>query len=487
MTIAIGLDVGTQGVKGVAVDGEAGAVLARASAPLELLSGLPRGAAEQNPADWLAAIERVTHELVGAVGRDRVAAVGVSGQQHGLVALDADGAPVRAAKLWCDTSTADEAAELTKELGRPVPTGYTAPKVRWLAKHEPENWARTARVMLPHDFVNLVLTGEFRTEPGDASGTGWLDVRERRYDENALATIDQELASRVPPLLEPERAYEMHGRVRKVAAERFALPEGALVSAGGGDNMMSAIGSGATRAGVLVASLGTSGTVFAHCDQPVVDQQGLVAPFCGSTGGWLPLVCVMNLTGVAQEVRSESRFTHDELTERARELPLGGDGLMWLPYLQGERVPDLPRATGTLLGMRTGSLEPARLYRAALEGTSLNLAWGAQRLLRFGVEASEVRLVGGAAKNALWRELLAGAFALPVVALEEPESAALGAAVQALWSLSHERGAPQDVTDVAAPFVVRGASSEPRSSESDAYAQLMQRFRSEVKRLYGVG
>lgn len=485
MTITLGFDVGTQGTKGIAIDADRCTIVARASRSYGLIEGLPAGAAEQHPDTWIEALGAVARELLAQVDASRVAALAISGQQHGLVALDEDDRPVRAAKLWCDTSTADEAAQLSAALGRHVPTGYTASKIAWLARHEPEDWARTRRVLLPHDWINLALTGVARMECGDASGTGFFDVAERRFDERAIAAIDSRLGACLPPLLDPHEAHAPHGRVSAAAARRFGLPEGALVAAGGGDNMLSAIGSGATREGVLVVSLGTSGTAFAHSDSAIVDPSGLVAPFCGSTGGWLPLVCVMNLTGVTEEVRASTGRTHAELTELARAVPIGCDGLLWLPYLAGERVPDLPRATGTLLGMRAGALEPGRLYRAALEGTSLNLAWGVERLLALGVGAREVRLVGGAARNALWREVLAGALQLPVAALEEPESAALGAAIQALWCRRRAEGEAVDAAEVAEPFVTAGETVHPDASEAETWSTLTARFRDQVRRLHG--
>jgi xylulokinase len=486
MSHTIGFDVGTQSTKGLLVEMASGRVVARAARAHGLIEGLPAGAAEQHPDTWVQAIEEVARELLGHVRREQVVAVGVSGQQHGLVALDANDRPVRAAKLWCDTSTADEAADLSRELGHLVPTGYTASKVRWLAKHEPANWARVRHVLLPHDWIDFVLCGERAMECGDASGTGWFDVRERRFDERAVRAIDARLGACLPRLAGAHEAHTPLGAVTAKAAARFGLAPGTLVSRGGGDNMLSAIGAGAVRPGVVVASLGTSGTVFAHSDVPVIDPAGLVAPFCGSAGAWLPLVCVMNLTGVAEEVASAFGKSHAELTELARRVAPGCDGLTWLPYLTGERVPDLPRATGTLLGMRHGALEPGRLYRAALEGTSANLAWGAARLAAFGVRADEVRLVGGAARNPLWREILAACFGAPVAVLEESESAALGAALQAAWCARRARGESVSLTDVVEPAIVIGARSVASDELRGTYRAFGERFEAAVRDAYGV-
>jgi xylulokinase len=485
MGLVLGLDAGTQSLKGLLVDPEAGAVIARASRPLELLPGLAPGAAEQRPEDWEQAAAEVVAELLAAPARAgrAVDAVGVSGQQHGCVLLDEQGQVVRPAKLWCDTETAPEARELSARLGRSVPTGFTASKVVWVAAHEPDAWARTRQVLLPHDFLNLRLTGVASMEAGDASGTGWFDPVARAFDPQAMAAVAPELAERVPRLLE---AGAPAGRVDAAGAARFGLAEGTLVSAGGGDNMMSAIGSGATRPGTAVVSLGTSGTVFAQAHQPILDPEGLIAPFCDSTGQWLPLLCVMNLTGVTEGVVGLTGQDHGALTEAARAVVPGCEGLLWLPYLAGERVPDLPDATGTLLGMRPQHLAPGVLYRAALEGTSLNLAWGVERLRGLGLPVDRVHLVGGGSRNGLWREVLAAALGAEVQALDEPESAALGAALQALWTLRRAQGSACDLHDLAAPFIqFEGEVVPPDPTLREVYGEQLEAFRAAAARVYG--
>ena len=469
----LGLDVGTQGTKGVLVDADAGAIVGRAGRSYGRIEGLPEGAAEQHPQTWIEAVAEVARELLAGVEPARLGGLGVSGQQHGLVLLDGEDRVVRPAKLWCDTATAAEADELSQQLGRRVPTGFTAPKVLWLARREPESWARTARALLPHDYVNLRLTGRFVTEAGDASGTGYFDVRERRYDAAALELL--QLEGRVPPVLE---AGEPAGELTDEGAGLLGLARGGtLVAAGGGDNMLSAIGSGATRPGVAVCSLGTSGTLFAHAAAPVVDPDGRIAAFCDSTGGWLPLLCVMNATGVADEICALTGASHAELTREAACVPAGSGGLLLVPYLVGERVPDLPQASGLLAGIRPGSLRRGSLYRAALEGVALNLAWGAARMRALGLELDSVRLVGGGAQNPLWREVLADALEAPVEVLAEAESAALGAALQALWTARRSSGESCSADEVAAPFVrTTGAGAEPDPLRSEALREARARL-----------
>jgi xylulokinase len=414
--------------------------------------------------------------------------LGVSGQQHGLVVLDERGAVVRPAKLWCDTATATEADELSRALGRAVPTGFTAPKVLWMQRREPELWARVVRVMLPHDYINLRLTGRHVAEYGDASGTGWFDPVERCWDARALTLLGSGLESRLPTLLAPG---EPAGELTSEGAGLLGLEPahaGALVAAGGGDNMMSAIGAGATRPGVAVLSLGTSATVFARSERPVVDPQGAVAAFCDSAGGWLPLLCVMNATGVLEEVSAAFELDLDGLTRLASDVVPGCEGVRLIPYLVGERVPDLPLATGSLEGLRPGLLRPGHVFRAALEGVAFNLAWGVERMRALGLEISHVRLVGGGARNPLWRQILADCLDAAVQPCEESESAALGAALQALWTLRRANAPELSVDDVAAPRVrLAGVELAPAADGKARYAELAREFRATVELRHGLG
>jgi xylulokinase len=483
----LGFDVGTQATKGVVLDAAAGRVIARGGRSHGLIPGLPAGAAEQDPQTWVDAVREVAAELFAApsVERKRVRGVGVSGQQHGLVVLDAEDEIVRPAKLWCDTTTAEEAQELSQNLGRAVPAGFTAPKILWMKRHEPELWGRVRSVLLPHDFVNFRLIGRKTMEAGDASGTGCFDPVARAFDRTAVERIDPRLAEMLPPILSPgSPAGVLSGK----GAALLGLDEGVLVAAGGGDNMMSAIGSGATSPGVVVVSLGTSGTAFAYSDRPVIDPEGLIAPFCDSTGGWLPLLCVMNMTGVTEEVRAafEEQEDIESLTRAAARIPPGCDGLLFLPFLQGERVPNLPEATGVLAGIRPGLFRRGYLFRAALEGTSLSLGLGMERMKKLGIAVEYVRLVGGGSRNPLWAQILADVLEAPVVRLAEPESAALGAALQALWTARREAGEDVSPDAVAAPFVrTEGDAISPDPGRSAIYREARSRLHALTERIFG--
>lgn len=479
----LGLDVGTQGTKGVLVDVDARHVIARASRGYGLLEGGAEGAAEQDPATWWRAVGKVTRELLGSRDRVTVAGVGVSGQQHGLVVLDEHDEVIRPAKLWCDTSTAAEAAELAREFGRPVPTGYTASKILWLKRHEPEHFARVRSLLLPHDWINFRLTGEKTMEAGDASGTALFDPVARDFLAADVARIDATLGDALPRLLSPDQPA---GRLTAAAARELGLVEGTLVAPGGGDNMMSAIGSGATRPGICVLSLGTSGTVFTYSDAPILDPEGLIAPFCDSTGGWLPLLCVMNATGVTEAVREACGLQLDPLTAAASEVEPGCGGTLFLPYLAGERVPDLPHARGTLLGLAPESFRPGVLFRAALEGTALNLGAGVDRMRTLGISVDSVRIVGGGSRNPLWRRIFADVLDAPVQRLAEPESAALGAALQACGIGRRADGEAITVDEIAHDFIaLEGVPDEPDPAVVARYAELAEQFRAAVARQYG--
>jgi xylulokinase len=480
----LGFDVGTQGTKALLLDSSTERVVERASAPYGLIENLPEGAAEQHPETWIDALSACSSRLFEGreLDRARVAGIGVSGQQHGLVVLDREGRVVRPAKLWCDTSTAGEARELTRAFGRHVPAGYTASKVLWLARREPESWARARHVMLPHDFVNFRLVGRAVTDAGDASGTGYFDARERAFDAQACDAIDPRLSAMLPPIA---GACALAGELTAQGAAILGLRAGIPVAAGSGDNMLSAFGSAATRPGIAVVSLGTSGTVFAQSTSLADDPSGAVAPFCDATGAYLPLLCVMNATGVAEEVKHAFGCDHGDLAREAAQVPAGCRGVLWLPYLQGERVPDLPHATGTITGLRPSSLDRATLYRAALEGVSFNLAWGVERMRAAGVSITRARIVGGASKSDLWCRILADVLEVPLVRLEEAESAALGASLQAVWAVSASRGGSMGADEIANKFVrEQGPSFEPRAENLAAYRAARARFRELADRIY---
>ena len=447
MTLVIGIDSGTQSTKAVVVDLEERRIVARSRAPHRLIEELPLGHAEQHPRDWVKALDAVIREVCAQVDRSQVRAIGVSGQQHGFVPLDEGGEVIRPAKLWCDTSTASECAYLTRKLGGaaavirkaglPFLPGYTAPKILWLKRHEPKNFKRLRHVLLPHDYLNFHLTGNYSMEYGDASGTALMDIRRRVWSRAALSAIDSKLGDWLPPL---KPSHEPAGALLAARARTYGLPDGVIVSAGGGDNMMGAIGTGNVKPGIVTASFGTSGTIYACSPRPVVDPRGEIAAFCSSTGAWLPLLCTMNVTTVTERIRALFGMDHAALDAAASSVQAGCGGMVLLPYLSGERTPNVPDGSGVMMGLNEGSFVAAQWVRAAMEGVTLGMNYGLRRLALLGIRAREIRVTGGGARSAAWRQIMADVFGVPVVAMVEDEGAALGAALQAAWCAQRRSG-----------------------------------------------
>ena len=481
MSLYIGIDSGTQSTKAVVLDLEQKKVIAEARAPHELISGLPVGHMEQHPRDWTAALDTVILQVVAKVDRARVRGIGVSGQQHGFVPLDGKGDVIRPSKLWCDTSTVPECAMLTRKIGGAKAAirkagllflpGFTAPKILWLKRHEPQNYRRLRHVLLPHDYLNYYLTGNFFMEYGDASGTALLDVRKRVWSKDAIGAIDRNLADWLPALSDSHQAA---GRLRAELAAKYGLSSDVVISAGGGDNMMGAIGTGNVAPGVVTASFGTSGTIYAFAKKPVVDPEGEIAAFCSSTDGWLPLLCTMNVTTVTEQMRALFGQDHAALNAAVAAAPAGAGGLVLLPYLAGERTPNVPEGSGVLLGLTAKTFSAGHLARAAMEGATMGMNYGLRRLADLGVKAKEIRVTGGGAKSPVWRQIMADIFGVPVVAMVEDEGAALGGALQAAWCTARLDGNKAKITDFTDGIVALDESTrcQPDKARVARYREL---------------
>jgi len=479
MRTVLGIDLGTQSLKVAFYDPESRSVAVEAASALDLDQDAS-GKAEQDPAAWLEALADALAQVPDSV-RESVAAIAVSGQQHGLVALDAQGRPLRPAKLWCDTTTVAEAGEIMAAVGgreacitlsgNALVTGYTAPKILWLRKHEPERYQALADILLPHDYLNFALTGVKAMEHGDASGTGLLDVRRRQFSRELIDALDpdRDLAECLPPLVE---AGEFIGATTPAAAARFGLPAQVPVATGGGDNMLGAIGTGNVRPGRLTMSLGSSGTLYGHSDAPVVDPKGQIAAFCGSTGGWLPLLCTMNCTVATELMRDPLNVAVADIDEAIAPIAPGADGLLLLPFFNGERTPDLPRAKGCLLGLDARNTTKGHLLRATVEGATFALKFGIDELRALGLAAGEIVLTGGGANSRVWRQIVADVTGLPVVILAGNEGAAFGAALQALWSLERTADPALDIGAITDRHirVDTAAAVRPNPNHVAAYA-----------------
>ncbi|MGA8134667.1 MAG: xylulokinase [Pseudomonas gingeri] len=488
----LGIDCGTQGTKAIVLDSVSGQVLGQGSAPHTMISGA-NGRREQDTGQWLDAFVQSTRQAMAAASVDgqAILAIGISGQQHGLVLLDEQGQVLRPAKLWCDTETTPENQRLLEQLGGEqgslerlglvIAPGYTLSKLLWTQEQHPHLFARIAHILLPHDYLNYWLTGRSCAEYGDASGSGYFDVRKRCWDLPLLREIDPSgrLQAALPELIE---AHQPVGRILPEIAGLLGINPNALVSSGGGDNMMGAIGTGNIQAGIITMSLGSSGTVYAYADQPLISPHASVAAFCSSSGGWLPLICTMNLTNATGAVRELFNLGLDDFNARVEQAPIGAEGVSMLPFLNGERVPALPQATGSLSGLTLTNLTQANLCRAVVEGTTFGLRYGLDLLREAGLRSHGIRLTGGGSKSPVWRQMVADIMDTPVVCTRQSEAAALGAAIQAAWC---ESAGVQNLAELCERCVSLDLTSETRPIAANvaAYQPVYQHYRQQVAAL----
>jgi xylulokinase len=435
VTLVAGVDSSTQSCKVVIRDADSGALVRQGSAPH------PDGT-EVDPAAWW----RALHAAIDAAGGlDGVAALSVAGQQHGMVCLDEHGDVIRPALLWNDTRSARAADDLVRELGAEtwaravgsVPVAsFTATKLRWLAEHEPTSAARVAAVCLPHDWLTWKLRGstdisELTTDRSDASGTGYWSAATGGYRPDLLATA-----------LGREVAVPRVAGVREVVGHFGAIALGP----GAGDNAAAALGLGA-RPGDVVVSIGTSGTVFAVCDTATADPTGTIAGFADASGRHLPLVCTLNAARVLDAAAAMSGVDLDEFSRLALSAPSGANGLTLIPYLEGERTPNLPDAAGSVHGLRLANATAAHLARAAVEGMLCGLAEGLDALTDVGVPVGRILLIGGGARSEAVRRIAPAVLGHPVSVPPPGEYVADGAAVQAAWTLAGGDEPPRYVSE----------------------------------------
>ena len=473
MSTVLGIDLGTQSVKVVFYDFDSRKTVAVESAPLDLYQ-TEAGVAEQQAHWWIHAFRRALQK-VGNDIRNSIVAIGVSGQQHGFVPIDKAGEVLAPVKLWCDTSTGPECDAITDafggvdaciaEVGNPVLPGYTASKVRWFRDAKPGRYAQMDSILLPHDYLNFYLTGERCMEAGDASGTGFLDIRTRQWSEKMLAAIDpdRDLRECLPDV---RLGNEPVGVLLPTIAEELGLPAGVPVSIGGGDNMMGAIGTGNVSPGVVTVSLGTSGTVYAYADQPIIDGNGNIAAFCSSTGGWMPLLCTMNCTVSTELMRNLLNADIASFEAQLAKSNRGANGVITVPFFNGERTPNLPNAKGCILGLDSHNTRPENMLRSAVEGATFSLRFGFDELSRLGISADKIVLTGGGANSDTWRQVVADICNAPVTVLKNNEGAAFGAALQAL--AMHQ---DSDIETVVADHLMQddARSCVPHPSAVDIY------------------
>jgi xylulokinase len=484
----LGLDVGTTGSRAIIV-GDDGRVLAGATTEHALFSSPHAAWAEQQPEDWWRATQRAVRAVLSASGvsGDAIAAVGLSGQMHGAVLLDRDGKPVRPAIIWCDQRTEVECQWLTDTVGRerllqltsnPALTNFTLTKLLWVRRHEPDVWARVRHLLLPKDYVRLQLSGEYATDVADASGTLMLDVARRTWSLEMLRATELDPGI-LPAVFE---SPEVCARVSAEAAALTGIPTGTPIVAGAGDQAAGAIGMGITRPGAVSATIGTSGVVFAATDRPVLDPKGRLHTFCHAIRGRWHIMGVTQGAGLSLQWwrdrlgASAGDRGYEELTAEAGAIAPGADGVIWVPYLMGERTPHLdPHVRAALLGL--SAIHTRRhIARAILEGVAFSLRDSFAIFADLGVPLRQVRLGGGGARSALWRQIQADVYGHPVETVVAEEGAAFGAALLAgvgatIWP---------DVDSACDEAVHVAATTYPRA---EAMAVLDERY-GEYRRAY---
>ncbi len=450
MSVTLGIDIGTSGTKTLAID-ETGAILASASA--EYPCDHPRpGWSEQDPELWWRATASTVREVLakGGLKPADVAGVGLSGQMHGSVFLDANGQVIRPALLWNDQRTAAECAEIEQKAGgrealirlvaNPALTGFTAPKILWVRKHEPGAWDQVRQVLLPKDYIRYRLSGTYATEVSDASGTLLLDVANRRWSTELLGKLD------LDPALLPEclESAEISAKVSALGASETGLAVGTPIVGGGGDQPAGAVGNGIVRSGVVSATMGTSGVVFAHTNEPGFDPLGRLQRGCHAVpGAWHVMGVVLaaggsfqwfrNELGKAEVARAREQGVDPYfiLTDEAVMAGVGAEGLFFLPYMTGERTPHFdPDAKGAWIGL-TVRHGRAHMIRSVLEGSTYAMRDSLELIREMGVAITEIRLSGGGARNALWRQIQADIYGHDVHTLNSTEGPAFGVALLA--------------------------------------------------------
>lgn len=488
----IGLDLGTTGAKAGIIN-RSGNVLATGTAEYETATPRP-GWAEQDPVDWWEASTVAIRKVVKESGIDAtsVSGIGLSGQMHGSVFLDSEKNVIRPCILWCDQRTAPQCKQITEKVGtknlsewvaNPALPGFTAPKVIWLKDNEPERYAAVRTLLLPKDYVNLRMTGELATEVSDASGTLLFDVRRRAWS----AEILEELEIPVEWLPRVFESCEAIGTLTEEAADATGLPAGTVVAAGGADNACGALGMGVTSPGDVAVSIGTSGTVLAPTREPISDPGMRLHSFCHAIGGTWYLMGVMLSAGMSLRwfrdqlgepertlALQQDKDPYELLSRKAAEAPAGCDGLVFLPYLTGERTPHAdPCARGVFFGLDLTKTR-AHVVRSVMEGVVFGLNDSLEIMRELGVSLSNVVAAGGGARSALWREMQADVFDIPIVTPRESDASMLGAALLA----GVASGVYTSIEEACGTAVSYAGRNEPDPANKESYGLAYSLFRS---------
>lgn len=482
MSHLLGIDLGTSGARAILVEAASGRVVGAGTAEYPLHTPRPLWA-EQDPHDWWRGAVEAVRGALAAAGPVSVRGIGLSGQMHGVVLLDGTGDVIGPALLWCDSRTGDECREITelaggeerllRLTGNPALTGFSAPKLLWLRRHQPDAFHRARAFLLPKDWIRFRLTGAMASEVSDASGTLLFDVARRTWSAAMMEILDLD-----PALLPAVReSPEVSGALSASAAAALGLAAGIPVVGGGGDQAAGAVGAGIVKPGLVSATIGSSGVVFAHASEPARDRR--VHSFCHAVPGAWHLMGVTQSAGLSfRWLRERLGGSYDQLTAEAAAVPAGADGLLFTPYLMGERTPVLdPEARGTWFGL-TYAHGRGHLARSVMEGVAYSLRDCLDVMTSLGVTASEVRAAGGGARSPLWRQILADVLERPIATPGLDEGPAYGAALLAgvgtgCWSSVEE----------AASLVAVAARVEPNAGAAALHRERLAVYRELHQRL----
>jgi xylulokinase len=484
----LGIDLGTSGVKVIAMN-ETGELLASSSVSYPLIQ-TRAGWSEQDASEWwmgtVQAIQSILKEPT--VTSESIVALSLSGQMHGSVFLDSDKEVIRHPILWNDTRTFKECQEITSIIGEedllgfvgnPALEGFTLPKLLWLRENEPENYKKLATLMLPKDYIVYRLTGRLCTEYSDAAGTLLLDVKNRSWSKDVCDKLDVKM-SILPELLD---STAVAGTLTKQASEETGLPQHVKVMPGGADNAVSAVGNGIVEEGIMLASIGTSGVVLAHTDNMHHDPQGRIHSFNHAVPNSWYLMGVMLSAGMSMSWLKNDLIgrDYDYINEQSAQVEPGSEGVIFLPYLFGERTPHRdPKARGAYFGI-SGIHSQKHMMRAVFEGVAFGLKDSLELIKDLGVQPAQIRVTGGGAKSKLWRQILADVFNAEVLTMQADEGPAFGAALLA----GVGAGIYPSVQEAVKNTVALGDACEPKSENSKRYEEIYPLFKSLYQSLKG--
>ncbi|MBX3420092.1 MAG: xylulokinase [Pirellulaceae bacterium] len=484
MSFTIGVDIGTSGTKSLLIDPD-GNILAEASASYGLSMPKPLWT-EQDPEDWWLATQKTIRAVIkqARVARGQVKCIGLSGQMHGSVFLDKAGKVLRPALLWNDQRTASECDQITTLAGgrdelirmvaNPALTGFTAPKILWLRNHEPRKYEKLTHVLLPKDEIRRRLTGELATDVSDASGMLLLDVRNRKWSQELLGKLQLDVGM-LGTVYESE---QVTGSLLPEVAEKLGLTSDCQVVGGAGDCAAGAIGNGIVQRGIMTASLGTSGVMFVHSDQPQFDQLGRLHTFCHAVNGkWHLMGVTLSAAGslqwlvenVCRELATRrGSDAYQTISAEALSVPPGSEGLLFAPYLAGERTPHAdPLARGCFVGL-TSKHHRGHLARAVMEGVAMSLRESLEIIQQLGVPIKEMRLSGGGAKSQLWRQIFADVMDQPACSINAEQGPAYGVALLAAVGI----GRFKNIEEACKATIEVVKRTPPKKSAVRTYDQL---------------